>query len=143
MPRPLITATGGRLFADPTPSPDETSFQVDDTSDRYYSSPYDKAHDNDLQPFPAPRTSPPRMDLADVLPATLLDPIASGSRITVDVDVAVAVAVAEHTLTSMYHPTDATDATDAPDPTDAPAWRAGARGQSAPASPALGDARGR
>jgi hypothetical protein len=30
---PRITGTGGRLFADPTPSPDETTFQVDSTEE--------------------------------------------------------------------------------------------------------------
>lgn len=30
----------GRLFADPHPAPDETSFQVDNTSAAYYDSPY-------------------------------------------------------------------------------------------------------
>jgi hypothetical protein len=79
---PRISGSGGRLFADPVPSPDETSFQVDNTSDQYYSSPYYDKHQNDLQPFPAPRVSPPRMDLADVLGPDILDPITAGSRIT-------------------------------------------------------------
>jgi hypothetical protein len=79
---PRITGTGGRLFADPVPSPDETSFQVDNTSAQYYSSPYYEQHRNDLQPVPAPTTSPPRIDLADVLGAAVLDPIASGQRIS-------------------------------------------------------------
>jgi hypothetical protein len=30
-----LTGVGGRLFADPQPSPDETSFQVDNTSSQY------------------------------------------------------------------------------------------------------------
>ena len=79
---PLIAGPQGRLFADPTPTPDETSFQVDNTSAEYYSSPYYKKHQDDLQPFPAPRVSPPRMDLANVLPAAVLDPITAGKRIT-------------------------------------------------------------
>jgi hypothetical protein len=78
----LITGVGGRLFADPHPSPDETSFQVDNTSDKYYSSLYYKEHEKALQPVPAPRVSPPRMDLADVLDSTLLASITSGKRIT-------------------------------------------------------------
>jgi hypothetical protein len=82
MPRPLITGSGGRLFADPAPGPDETSFQVDNTSDEYYDSPYYRSHDNDLQPVPTPRSSPTRMDLAEVLPAEILDPITQGERIT-------------------------------------------------------------
>jgi len=78
-PRP---GTGGRLFADPMPTPDETSFQVDNTSDQYYDSPYYKAHENDLQPVPSPSSSPPRMQLSDVLSSQLLDPIAASKRIT-------------------------------------------------------------
>ena len=49
----------GRLFADPEPTPDETSFQVDNTSKQYYDSPYYKLHKNDLQPVPKP-SSPSR-----------------------------------------------------------------------------------
>jgi Calcineurin-like phosphoesterase len=79
---PRITGQGGRLFADPTPTPDETTFQVDNTSDEYYESPYYKQHQDDLQAFPKPRTDPPRVDLADVLPAEILDPIANGTSIT-------------------------------------------------------------
>jgi hypothetical protein len=62
---PRIAGPGGRLFADPAPSPDETTFQVDNTSDAYYGSPYYEKHHNDLQPFPRPRVASPRMQLAD------------------------------------------------------------------------------
>ncbi len=82
MPSPRITGQGGRLFADPRPSPDETAFQVDNTSEQYYSSPYYRAHENDLQPVPAPRCTPPRMELADVLDGSILDPITKARRIT-------------------------------------------------------------
>ena len=58
-----------RLFADPQPGPDETSFQVDNTSAEYYESPYYKQHEKEIQPIPALRSSPPRMQLADVLGA--------------------------------------------------------------------------
>ena len=57
----------GRLFADPQPGPDETSFHVDNTSAQYYNSPYYLLHKDQLQPIPPPRTSPPRLDLGDVL----------------------------------------------------------------------------
>jgi hypothetical protein len=48
--RDLLGGTGGRMFADPQPSPDETSFQVDNTSSAYYQSAYYTLHKNDLQP---------------------------------------------------------------------------------------------
>ena len=52
-----LEGAGGRLFADPQPAPDETSFQVDNTSEAYYESAYYKLHQNDLQPIPAPRVA--------------------------------------------------------------------------------------
>ena len=82
MPTAPTPGAGGRLFADPVPTPDETSFQADNSSDQYYASPYYLTHVNDLQPVPAPRVSPPRMELSDVLSAALLDPIANAKRIT-------------------------------------------------------------
>ena len=82
MPTTPTPGAGGRLFADPVPTPDETSFQVDNTSDQYYDSPYYEAHANDLQPVPAPTLSPPRIELSDVLSAELLEPITQGQRIT-------------------------------------------------------------
>ena len=61
-----LVGTGGRLFADPQPSPDETSFMVDNTSEAYYDSPYYTLHKNDLQPVPVPRVPDPRVDLTTV-----------------------------------------------------------------------------
>lgn len=66
-----LIGNGGRLFADPKPGADETSFQVDNTSIAYFNSPYYLQHQNQLQEVPAPLTSPPIMDLADVLGATM------------------------------------------------------------------------
>lgn len=57
----------GRLYAEPTPSADPKSFQVNNTSSAYYKSPYYLAHMTQLQPMPPPRISPPRLDLADVI----------------------------------------------------------------------------
>jgi hypothetical protein len=62
-----LQAPGGRLFADPAPGADETSFQVDNTSKAYYSSLYYKLHQDDLQPVPTPKVGRPRFDLAKVL----------------------------------------------------------------------------
>ena len=42
-----LQGPGGQLFADPAPSPDETSFQVDNTDEAYYNSPYYTQHEND------------------------------------------------------------------------------------------------
>jgi hypothetical protein len=72
----------GRLFADPHPAPDETSFMVDNTSAAYYDSPYYKLHRNDLQPVPRPRVADPRMDLQDVLGADFLAPIVAARKIS-------------------------------------------------------------
>jgi hypothetical protein len=77
-----LAGAGGRLFGDPQPSPDETSFMVDNTSAAYYNSPYYTLHKNDLQPVPVPRVAEPRVDLADVLEADALSPIVAGKKIT-------------------------------------------------------------
>lgn len=79
---PNLIGIHGRLFADPRPAPDATSFQVDNTSVQYYQSPYYLAHKNQVQPVPTPRTTPPHLDLADVLGPDLLAPIAAAKRIT-------------------------------------------------------------
>jgi kumamolisin len=71
-----------RLFADPQPGADETSFQVDNTSDAYYESPYYKLHREQLQPIPAPRVSPPRLELAQVLGEPALQQLLSARKIS-------------------------------------------------------------
>src|SRR5262245_60718367 len=71
----------GRLFGEPRPSPDEASFQVDNTSVQYFQSPYYLLHKDQLQPVPAPRVTPPRMDLGDVLGSDAIAPIASARTI--------------------------------------------------------------
>ena len=77
-----VTGKSGRLFADPQPTPDETSFQVDNTSKRYFDSPYYKRHSEDLQPIPKPSSGQPRMDLADVLDPAQVDAITKAKRIS-------------------------------------------------------------
>ena len=47
-----LRGPGGQLFGDPAPGPDETAFQVDNTSDEYYNSPYYKQHENDVEAVP-------------------------------------------------------------------------------------------
>jgi hypothetical protein len=77
-----LSVPSGRLFADPQPAPDETSFQVDNTSAAYYESPYYELHKDDLQPVPQPRVPDPRIDLTDVLGADFLAPIVGAKRLT-------------------------------------------------------------
>jgi hypothetical protein len=69
-----------RLFADPSPSPDETAFQVDNTSDAYYKSPYYSQHANQIQPVPAAPAAP--LDLQTVVGPDFLAPIIAGNKIT-------------------------------------------------------------
>lgn len=76
-----LSGAGGRLFADPAPSPDEVSFQVDNTSGAYYESAYYTLHKNDLQQVPPPRVDRPRVDLADVLDSELIDAITAAKKI--------------------------------------------------------------
>ena len=70
-----------RLFADPRPTPDEGSFQVDNTSEQYYKSPYYKLHKAEVQPIPPPAVPEPRVDLADVLPSPLIASIEKAKKI--------------------------------------------------------------
>ncbi len=51
-----VLGPSGRLYADPRNQPDETSFQVDNTSAAYYQSPYYMAHKAQVQSIPARRT---------------------------------------------------------------------------------------
>jgi hypothetical protein len=71
----------GRLFAEPQPTADETAFQLDNTSARYYQSPYYLLHRRELQPVPPPNMAPPRLDLADVLPDAVLQTIVAAKKI--------------------------------------------------------------
>ena len=72
----------GQLFADPHPGEDESAFQVDNTSDQYYKSPYYLSHQEQLQPIPAPRVSPPRMELAKVIGGGPLAPYVAAKKIS-------------------------------------------------------------
>jgi hypothetical protein len=64
------------VFADPAPTPDETAFQVDNTDESYYNSPYYTQHQNDIEPIPLPRPARP-LNLQDVVGADFLAPILS------------------------------------------------------------------
>jgi kumamolisin len=72
----------GQLFADPQPiGKDENAFQYPNTSDSYYKSPYYESHEEQLQPIPAPRVSPPHMELVKVLGEGPLAPYVAAKRI--------------------------------------------------------------
>src|SRR5271169_3131910 len=67
-----LVGSGGRLFANPVPGADETSFQVNNTSSAYYNSPYYLKHQTQLQPVPPPRVPQPSINLGDVAGAGLV-----------------------------------------------------------------------
>ena len=71
-----------RLFAEAQPSRDETAFQIENTSDAYYKSPYYEKHKEDVQKVPPPRLNPPRLDLAGVLGPDILKPILDAKRLS-------------------------------------------------------------
>jgi hypothetical protein len=71
-----------RLFADPDPGPDETSFHQPNLDEQYYNSGYYPAHQNQIQTFPAPLPNPGRIDLSTILGPNLLDPINAAKAIT-------------------------------------------------------------
>lgn len=59
---------GQYLFADPVPSPDAITYQVDNTSAEYYNSPYYLQHQAQLQKVPPPNPGVPlQMQLANVI----------------------------------------------------------------------------
>lgn len=77
-----LIGPSGQLYADPKPSPDETAFQVDNTSDAYYNSPYYLQHQYQVQPIPPPRTGAlPYLELSDFLPESLMDSITATGQI--------------------------------------------------------------
>jgi hypothetical protein len=75
-----LRGPGGQLFGDPAPRPDESSFQVDNTSEQYYSSPYYAQHQNDVEAVPL---GPPQAPLAlqDVTGVDFLAPIVAANRV--------------------------------------------------------------
>ena len=76
-----LRGPGGQLFGDPTPGPDETAFQVDNTSTEYYDSPYYTQHENDVEAVPM---GPPKapLNLQDIVGADFLAPIVAGGKIS-------------------------------------------------------------
>ncbi len=70
----------GRLYADPQPGNDPTSFQINNTSAQYYNSPYYKAHRNQVQAIPPRRSNAP-LSLGDFLPAETIAAIRRAGQI--------------------------------------------------------------
>lgn len=78
-----LVGPGQRLYAEPRPSPDETSFQQDNVSAEYYNSPYYEAHKNDVQPIPPAREGVPAyLDLSDFIPTEVSGAIQAAGKIT-------------------------------------------------------------
>jgi hypothetical protein len=71
----------GQLFGDPAPTPDERSFQVDNTSEAYYASPYYAQHAKDVLAIPVGPPAAP-LNLENVTGADFLAPIIAGNKIT-------------------------------------------------------------
>jgi hypothetical protein len=76
-----LIGPGGQLFADPAPSPDETSFQVDNTDEAYYNSPYYAQHQNDVLAIPVGPPAAP-LELASVVGTDFLAPIIATNTIS-------------------------------------------------------------
>ena|ERR1022692_1771149 len=72
-------ATPVRLFGEKTYSPDETVFQINNTSEAYFNSPYYKLHQANLQPFPKGGSA--NISLADVIGQPAVDAITQAGRI--------------------------------------------------------------
>ncbi len=64
---PNLIGKDNRLFAEVDPGRDPTTFQVDNTSQQYYNSPYFLQHKDQIQPIPKLNIDPPCMNLGEVL----------------------------------------------------------------------------
>jgi hypothetical protein len=64
------------------PGEDEATFQIDNTSQAYFRSPYYLHHKDQLQPFPSPQFDPPHMKLSAVLPDETVAAIEAAKKIT-------------------------------------------------------------
>lgn len=83
MPVQRLMGPQGQFYADPKPSPDETSFRQDNNSAAYYSSKYYLLHKSQVQPIPQVRqNAAANIDLADYIPKEVADAIAVAGKIT-------------------------------------------------------------
>lgn len=121
-----VAGTHGRLFAEPTPSPNPTSFQVNNTSSEYYESAYYLAHKTQVQPIPPPSMAQPRMDLAAVIGQDVANQIQLSNRIVFNAVGDTGAAKVSHTQSA------ATALKDADSVADAMAEEVEAGGQNAP-----------
>ena len=81
--RTNLEGPGNRLYAEPKPSPDETSFQQDNVSEQYYNSPYYLAHKDQVQPIPPPLAgAAASLDLKDFVPQEVFDAVQTAGKIT-------------------------------------------------------------
>jgi hypothetical protein len=78
---PNLTGPRGQLYADPKPIPGEKAFRQDNASAAYYSSPYYRAHKDQVQRIPPRRTNLP-LNLADFLPHDVISNIQHAGKIT-------------------------------------------------------------
>ncbi len=77
-----LIGPNGRLFAEIKPGKDAVSFRVDNTSSAYYSSPYYKLHENDVQRIPPPRKNVPmQLQLADFTGPAIIAAIQKAKKI--------------------------------------------------------------
>ena len=81
MPTVPIRGPNGQLYADPMPSPDEQTFQVNNTSAQYYNSPYYLAHRLQVQPIP-PRRNNLTLSLTDFVSPDIAAAIQAAGEIT-------------------------------------------------------------
>jgi Calcineurin-like phosphoesterase len=73
----------GQLYADPKPSIGENAFQVNNTSNAYYNSPYYLSHKNQVQPIPPRRMNAPlNLKLTDFISQDLADAIQAAKKIS-------------------------------------------------------------
>jgi hypothetical protein len=78
-----LAGPSGQTYADPKPSTDENAFQVSNTSEAYYNSPYYLNHKNQVQPIPPRRSGAlPYLDLTDFLPQDLTNAINAAGKIS-------------------------------------------------------------
>jgi hypothetical protein len=78
-----LTGPKGQTYADPKPSPGEDAFQVNNTSNAYYNSPYYKLHQNQVQPIPPQRTGAlPYLELTDFISPEMAQAIDTAEKIT-------------------------------------------------------------
>jgi hypothetical protein len=80
MPTKRLSGPGGRLYAEPQPSPDETGFRQDNNSANYYNSPYFLVHQKQVQAIP-PRQGNMPLNLSDFIPVQVLSAIQAAGKI--------------------------------------------------------------